>query len=52
MTKLYPCPACKHEIQLDEPDLMKDNVITCEDCGAEYMILSVKPFRTEPLEEQ
>lgn len=47
----YVCPVCEHTIELDDLEVVVDNLFSCEECGAEYVVVSAKPFRCESLEE-
>ena len=47
------CPACEAEIELDEFDVGKGEIISCPECGVELEVLSLWPLELDhaPLDE-
>ena len=41
------CPACEAEIELDELDVDKGEMIGCPECGADLLVSSVSPIQLE-----
>ncbi|MHA1372272.1 MAG: lysine biosynthesis protein LysW [Promethearchaeota archaeon] len=41
MGKKVECPSCYYEWELDDPDLVPGEVITCPDCGIDLEITSI-----------
>lgn len=40
------CPECEGEINLNE--VMRGEIVSCPDCGAELEVTSVNPLTLEP----
>ncbi|MHC1591438.1 MAG: hypothetical protein ACXQS8_05090 [Candidatus Helarchaeales archaeon] len=48
------CPDCYYEFELSD-DVMKGEVITCEDCGAQLEVIELEPevkLRLAEIEEE
>lgn len=48
---MVSCPLCDSEIDLEDDDLDEGDLVTCEECGGEFRVLSVDPLELEPFEE-
>lgn len=42
------CPACDAEIELDEFDVEKGEVISCPECGADLEVVGLSPLELDP----
>ncbi|MFQ5792881.1 MAG: lysine biosynthesis protein LysW [Acidobacteriota bacterium] len=38
------CPACESEIEIDELDVDKGDVIGCPECGVDLLVWNVAPI--------
>jgi lysine biosynthesis protein LysW len=47
------CPDCQAEIEIDEFDVAKGEIISCPECGVELAVVNLAPleFELAPLEE-
>ena len=45
------CPECDAEIEVDEFDVDKGDLISCPDCGSNLEVTSTSPLELEPAEE-
>ncbi len=41
------CPECESEIEIDDLDVDKGEVISCPECGVDLRVLSVGPIELE-----
>ena len=42
------CPACEAEIELDEFDVDKGEIISCPECGADLEVVGLSPLELDP----
>jgi alpha-aminoadipate/glutamate carrier protein LysW len=45
------CPECDAEIEVDEFDVDKGDLISCPDCGSNLEVISITPVELEAVEE-
>jgi alpha-aminoadipate carrier protein LysW len=45
------CPECDAEIEVDEFDVDKGDLISCPDCGSNLEVTSITPVELEAVEE-
>ena len=38
------CPACESELEMDEMDIDKGEIIGCPECGVDLLVLSIRPI--------
>jgi alpha-aminoadipate carrier protein LysW len=41
------CPACETEIEIDEFDVDKGEIINCPECGAELAVVGLSPIELD-----
>ena len=41
------CPACDSEIEIDEMDVDKGEMIGCPECGADLLVTNISPIVLE-----
>ncbi|MBN2371691.1 MAG: lysine biosynthesis protein LysW [Vicinamibacteria bacterium] len=41
------CPACETEIEIDEFDVDKGEIISCPECGAELAVVGLSPIELD-----
>jgi alpha-aminoadipate carrier protein LysW len=41
------CPACEVEIEIDELDIDKGEIISCPECGAELEVVGLSPIELD-----
>jgi alpha-aminoadipate carrier protein LysW len=41
------CPACDAEIELDEFDIDKGDIISCPDCGVDLEVVGLSPIELD-----
>ena len=45
------CPECDAEIEVDEFDVDKGDLISCPDCGSNLEVTSTSPLELEPADD-
>ena len=45
------CPECDAEIEVDEFDVDKGDLISCPDCGSNLEVSSISPVELESVDE-
>ncbi len=45
------CPECDAEIEVDEFDVDKGDLISCPDCGSNLEVISITPVELEAVDE-
>src|SRR5829696_3479161 len=45
------CPECDAEIEVDEFDVDKGDLISCPDCGSNLEVSSIAPLELEPADD-
>ncbi len=45
------CPECDAEIEVDEFDVDKGDLISCPDCGSNLEVISLAPVELEAVDE-
>jgi alpha-aminoadipate carrier protein LysW len=45
------CPACDAELDLDEYDVDKGDVVSCSECGANLEVVNDSPLELEAIDE-
>jgi alpha-aminoadipate carrier protein LysW len=45
------CPECDSNLDLDEDELTEGEVVTCEECGSEFEVVTVEPLELAPVGE-
>lgn len=45
------CPECENELNIEVDEVEEGDVITCEECGAEFEVVGVDPLELAPLDE-
>jgi len=48
--RIVVCPKCNAEIEIED-FYARGDIITCNECGEEYVIRSLRPIKLMPLEE-
>ena len=46
------CPECDAEIEVDEFDVDKGDLISCPDCGSNLEVSSIAPLELEPADDE
>ena len=46
------CPECDTEIEVDEFDVDKGDLISCPDCGSNLEVSSTSPLELEPADDE
>ena len=46
------CPECDAEIEVDEFDVDKGDLISCPDCGSNLEVSSTSPLELEPADDE
>ncbi len=49
---MVTCPSCDTAIDVEEEELDEGDVVTCEECGAEFRVIGLDPLEMEPVEEE
>jgi alpha-aminoadipate/glutamate carrier protein LysW len=42
------CPGCEAEIEMDEFDVDKGEIISCPECGIDLEVVGLAPLEVEP----
>jgi alpha-aminoadipate/glutamate carrier protein LysW len=45
------CPECESELDIEVGEAEEGDVITCEECGAEYEVVGVEPLELARIED-
>jgi alpha-aminoadipate carrier protein LysW len=45
------CPECESELDIEVDEVEEGDVITCEECGAEFEVVGVDPLELAHVEE-
>ena len=45
------CPECENELDIEVDEVEEGDVITCEECGAEFEVVGVEPLELARVEE-
>ena len=45
------CPECDADVEVDEFDVDKGDLISCPDCGSNLEVSSTSPLELEPADE-
>ena len=48
---MLTCPECDSQIDLEEEELDEGDLITCDECAAEFRVVSVDPLELEAIDE-
>ena len=46
------CPDCQAEIEIDEFDVDKGEVISCPECGVDLQVLNIAPLEFDVADEE
>jgi alpha-aminoadipate carrier protein LysW len=46
------CPECEAEIEIDEYDVDKGEIISCPECGVELEVTGLGPIQLEPAPQE
>lgn len=46
------CPECQAQIELDEFDVDKGEVISCPECGADLQVVNIAPLEFAPAADE
>ena len=46
------CPECEAEIEIDEFDVDKGEVISCQECGVDLEVMGLSPLELDLAPEQ
>jgi len=49
---MVTCSLCDSKIDIEEEELDEGDLVTCEECGAEFRVIGVNPLELEALEEE
>ena len=49
---MVTCPVCDAELDLEEDELDEGEVLTCDECAAELVVVGVDPLELEAVEEE
>ena len=42
------CPECEADIEIDEYDVDKDDIINCPECGVDLKVVGLSPLELDP----
>jgi len=48
---VHNCPECDTELNINVEEVEEGDVVTCEECGAEYEIVAIDPVELSRLDE-
>lgn len=48
---MHNCPECDTELNINVEEVEEGDVVTCEECGAEYEIVAIDPVELSRLDE-
>ncbi len=46
------CPECESEIDVEEDELDEGEVVSCDECGSTFEVVSVDPLELAPMAEE
>jgi alpha-aminoadipate carrier protein LysW len=46
------CPECDEEVDVDEFDVEKGDLVSCQDCGSSLVVASVEPVELELADDE
>lgn len=46
------CPECQSEVEIDEFDVDKGEIISCPECGVELAVVGLAPLELESAPEE
>lgn len=49
---MVTCPECDSRMDYQEEDLQEGDVISCDECGAEFQVVGIDPLELELIEEE
>jgi alpha-aminoadipate/glutamate carrier protein LysW len=49
VSSMAVCPECEGEIELDEYDVDKGEIISCPECGVDLMVVGLSPLELDPV---
>jgi alpha-aminoadipate/glutamate carrier protein LysW len=46
------CPECENNLDLEEDEVEEGDVVTCEECGAEFEVVGIEPLELARADEE
>ncbi len=46
------CPECENALSIDADEVEEGDVVLCDECGAEYEIVSTEPLEFTKMEDE
>jgi alpha-aminoadipate carrier protein LysW len=46
------CPECDNPLDIDVDDVEEGEVITCDECGSDFEVVSADPLELAPVDEE
>lgn len=46
------CPLCRSRIEVDSSNLERGDILWCNECNEEFVLISLKPLKVKPLKEE
>jgi alpha-aminoadipate carrier protein LysW len=46
------CPECESDLDLEMDEVEEGDVVSCEECGAEYEVVGVEPLELARVDEE
>jgi len=46
------CPECDNPLDIDVDDVEEGEVITCDECGSDFEVVSAEPLELAPVDEE
>lgn len=46
------CPECEADVEIDEFDVDKGEVISCPECGVDLEVVGLAPLELEPAQDE
>jgi alpha-aminoadipate carrier protein LysW len=51
-TMAVVCPECDNPLDIDVDDVEEGEVITCDECGSDFEVVSADPLELAPVDEE
>ena len=46
------CPECDNPLDIDQDEVEEGEMVTCDECGTEYEIVSTEPLQIAPVDAE
>ncbi len=46
------CPECESNIDIDEEDVDEGDIISCDECGREFEVVTTNPLELAPVADE